>query len=166
MSRSAPSLPTRTGSVAGGEEEREEEDELGAEGEEKMNLKKQQTIKIPNMPALSSIGEFALELDRMHLLRSKNPMIHDILDAREGESENEEEEKEEKDVTLSRGLPFSSSHSTSARVRLEEKLSSMFVKGLVSFHGDDSMRIQRVKKRHERSARKSFKKKSTFSVTP
>ena len=129
----------------------EKDDDDNANVDEKDLMKQTTIIKIPKMLALSSIGEFALELDRMHLLRAKNPIVHGILNAREDESGGEEEVVEEEEEELGEATE----HIGRASARLDAKLNAMFISGLVSFQGDESERVQRVKQRKERSGRKS-----------
>jgi WD40 repeat protein len=112
----------------------------------------------PKQPVLSSVGEFALEIDRMKLLENKNVMIYDILHGGVEEQEREEreeregrEEREERENTDDEDDKEEEDERKHHRSRLERKLNKMFLKGLISFHGDIKDRASRVEKRRKKS---------------
>jgi WD40 repeat protein len=116
--------------------------------------------KIPALPILDSVGEFALEIDRMKLLENKVPMIHEILHAGEndfasatvaaGASGGDNSSKNsEVDEEININIDQERVH---ARDSLDYKLNKLHLRGMVTYHNSND-RAKRVKARKERSTK-------------
>ena len=126
----------------------------------------------PKQPVLSSIGEFALEIDRMRLLENKNVMIYEILnggddDVDKNDNDNDDnndgtesnidqllEEKNEKIKEVNNRTDFHHQH-VIRKHKMHEKLHAYHLQGLVSFQGDAAAQGVRVQKRKKRSEERS-----------